>query len=335
MKDLGTFPKNTGLCKTFTESESAFYYDSVKLKDFIFYRMSAPGALEWLNALIIALNFVKKEETILSCILKEVKTATTDCWRSVEEACKLGSQIVIGLREDAEKIRTKFLDVHEALAEAEKAASDVTRRVQGFQEVIEDMGKREVPPTAIKNYADRVFEELKVPNERMENAQQKFGKLLSESEMEMNNILSKIKNAREDLRADMKKAEVDITHNTALVAAGMGALTVVGAAAAYFFTFSNPFGIAAAVVAGVSALGAGASAVKHSRSKEILKIDNEKQLKILENIEQEIGKEFGKIKDGHEIVKMQIHQMVAAQAVLATKLHKKVRDNPKVLLGEF
>ena len=334
MKNFRTFHKITVFCKTFTES--AFYQDFMKFKDMIFYRMAAADrASDWLNTLNIASGFVQKQETILRHIIKEVKTATTDCWSSVEEACKSGSELVTGLREDAEKIRFKFLDVHEALNEAEKAASDVTRKVQGFQDVIEDMGKSEVPPTAIKNYADRVFEELKVPNERMENAQQKFGKLLSETEMEMDNISSKIKSAQEDLRADMKKAEVDVNHDTALMGAGTSALTVVGAAAACFFTFSNPFGMAAAVVAGVSALGAGATAVKYSRSKDILKIDNEKQLKILENIKQEIGKEFGKVKDGHEIVKMQIHQIVAAQAVLATKLHKKVRDTPKDLLEEL
>ena len=291
----------------------------------------AANLAKWGSILQFLLTDIERRESILNVMISEVRKTTMDCWKTVEEACKIGNEIVTGLREDAEKVRLKFIDANEALNDAEKAASDMARRVKGFKDLIDDMEKHDAPLSVIKNYAERILEELNEPNEKLIKAQDEFEKLLSETKKEMNSLSSKISEARTDLKADKRKSEAEIDHNTALVGAGTSALTVVGTAAACFLTFSNPIGIAAAVVAGASALGTGATAVKHSRSKSTLDIDHKKQMDILHDIELEVKEEFDKIECGRECLEKQIKEIFAAQAELARHLNQEVREMPREL----
>ena len=292
-----------------------------------------PG--KWFSILEFLFGQIEKRENILKDVISEVRKTTMDCWNTVEEACKVGDEIVVGLREDAAKVRLMFIDVNEALSDAEKAASDMTRRLKGFKDLIDGMGKNDVPLSVVKNYTDRLLEELNEPNEKLKKAQDEFEKLLSKTKTEMKDLSRKVSEARMDLKAGKRKSEAEINHNTALLGTGTSALTVVGAAAACFFTFSNPFGMAAAVVAGFSALGAGATVVKHSKSKDSLDIDHKKQMDILHDFEIELKEEFDKVECGRECLEKQIEEIFAAQAELARHLNQQAREVPKELLEKL
>ena len=169
----------------------------------------------------------------------------------------------------------------------------------------------------------------------LKNAQEKFEKLLSETEKKMKNLSRKISEARTDLKAEKRKTEADINHQSTLVGAGTSALSIVGTAAACFLTFSNPFGIAAAVVAGASALGTGATAVNNSRSKDKLNIDHGRNLKALTDIEVALTQEFDKMESGRDSLKSQIKEIFMAQEELANHLNRQAREVPIELFEQL